>query len=43
MPFKSKKQRKFLFWKKPYLAKKWVRKYGAAPVPKAVKKAKKKK
>jgi len=28
MPFKSKKQRKFLFAKKPRLAKKWAKRYG---------------
>ena len=28
MPFKSKKQRAFLFAKKPRLARKWARKYG---------------
>ena len=28
MPFKSTKQRKYLFAKKPTLAKKWAKKYG---------------
>ena len=28
MPFKSKAQQKFLFAKKPKLAKKWAKKYG---------------
>lgn len=28
MPFKSAKQRKFLYPKKPKLAKKWAKKYG---------------
>lgn len=28
MPFKSVKQRKFLYAKKPKLAKKWAKKYG---------------
>jgi len=28
MPFKSKKQRKYLFANKPKLAKKWTKKYG---------------
>jgi len=28
MPFKSKKQRTFLFAKKPTIAKKWAKKYG---------------
>ena len=30
MPFKSVKQRKYLFANKPSLAKKWVKKYGSA-------------
>jgi len=29
MPFKSVKQRKWMFANKPKLAKKWVKKYGA--------------
>lgn len=29
MPFRSKKQRKYLFANKPALAKKWAKKYGA--------------
>lgn len=33
MPFKSVKQRKYLFAKKPALAKKWVKKYGAKVKP----------
>jgi len=28
MPFKSLKQQKFLFMKKPKLARKWAKKYG---------------
>lgn len=28
MPFRSKKQRKYLFANKPALAKKWAKKYG---------------
>lgn len=28
MPFKSARQRKYLFAKKPKLAKKWAKKYG---------------
>jgi len=28
MPFKSKSQQKYMFAKKPKLAKKWVKKYG---------------
>lgn len=38
MPFKSEKQRKFLYANKPKLAKKWTKKYGS----KIVKKKKKK-
>jgi len=34
MPFKSIKQRKYLFAKKPGLAKKWVKKYGSKIVKK---------
>lgn len=29
MPFKSKKQRRWMFENKPKLAKKWVEKYGS--------------
>lgn len=29
MPFKSVKQRKYMFAKHPAIAKKWVKKYGA--------------
>ena len=29
MPFKSEKQRRYLFKNKPALAKKWTRKYGS--------------
>ena len=29
MPFKSEKQRKYLFAKKPTIAKKWSKKYGS--------------
>ncbi len=28
MPFRSEKQKKFLFAKKPKIAKKWAKKYG---------------
>ena len=38
MPFRSEKQRKYLFAKKPTIAKKWSKKYGS----KIVKKRKKK-
>ena len=39
MPFRSEKQRKYLFAKKPAIAKKWSKKYGS----KIIKKRKKKK
>ena len=29
MPFKSEKQRKYLFAKEPAIAKKWTKKYGS--------------
>ena len=29
MPFRSEKQRKYLFAKKPAIAKKWTKKYGS--------------
>ena len=38
MPFRSEKQRKYLFAKKPEIAKKWSKKYGS----KIIKKRKKK-
>jgi len=28
-PFRSKKQRKFLWWKHPDIARKWTKKYGS--------------
>lgn len=28
MPFKSTKQRSYMFWKHPSIAKRWARKYG---------------
>ena len=34
MPFKSKKQRRYLWAKKPVLAKKWTKKYGSKIVKK---------
>lgn len=37
MPFKSVKQRKFMFAKHPEIAKKWVKKYGTK-IRKAAKK-----
>lgn len=33
MPFRSAKQRRFLFANKPQIAKRWARKYGAKPRP----------
>ena len=40
MPFKSEKQRRFMYMKHPEIAKKWSKKYGSKIQPK--KKAKKK-
>jgi len=34
MPFVSKKQRRFLKWKKPELYEKWEEKYGSKITPK---------
>ena len=34
MPFKSEKQRKYLFAKEPAIAKKWTKKYGSKPIKK---------
>ena len=34
MPFRSKKQRKFLWWKHPKIAKRWTKKYGSKIHPK---------
>lgn len=31
MPFKSAKQRRYLYAKKPKLAEKWTKKYGSKP------------
>ena len=39
MPFKSAKQRKFMYAKHPEIAEKWARKYGSKPVD-GLKKAK---
>ena len=38
MPFRSEKQRKYLFAKKPAIAKKWTKKYGSKIKPKKRKK-----
>jgi len=40
MPFKSEKQRRYLFKKEPAIAKKWNKKYGSKPVKKKRKKKK---
>lgn len=32
MPFKSEKQRQFMFAKHPEIAKKWTKKYGSKPI-----------
>jgi hypothetical protein len=34
LPFKSEKQRKYLWKKKPAIARKWTKKYGSKPVKK---------
>lgn len=33
MPFKSEKQRRYLWSHEPELAREWTRKYGSKPVP----------
>ena len=38
MPFRSEKQRKYLFAKEPAIAKKWTKKYGSKIKPKKRKK-----
>ena len=38
VPFRSEKQRKYLFAKKPAIAKKWTKKYGSKIKPKKGKK-----
>ncbi len=44
MPFKSEKQRRYLYANEPEIAKRWSEKYGSKPAPKKGKaKAKKKK
>jgi hypothetical protein len=35
MPFRSAKQRRFMFAKHPVIAKRWAKKYGTKPRPKA--------
>lgn len=34
MPFRSAKQRRFMFAKHPAIAKRWAKKYGTKPRPK---------
>ena len=43
MPFKSEKQRRFLWANEPEIAKKWTAKYGSNPISKQLPKKKKKK
>ncbi len=38
MPFKSEKQRRYLFKNEPAIAKKWTKKYGSKPAKKKTKK-----
>lgn len=38
MPFRSAKQRRYLFAKHPKMAKRWAKKYGTKPRPKRRKK-----
>ena len=40
MPFKSEKQRRYLFKNEPAIAKKWTKKYGIKPINKKGKKKK---
>ncbi len=42
MPFRSEKQRRYLFKNEPAIAKKWTEKYGSKPIKKKKKKKKKK-
>lgn len=43
MPFKSEKQKRYLFANEPEIAKQWASKYGTKPKPKAKAKSTKKK
>jgi hypothetical protein len=38
MPFRSHKQRRWMWANKPSMAKKWTKKYGSKPKPKSGKK-----
>ncbi len=40
MPFKSKKQRRFMYWKHPTIAKRWTAKYGSEIIKKHSKRSK---
>ena len=40
MPFRSVKQRRYLWWKHPKLARKWTKRYGSKPRPLKKKKRK---
>lgn len=42
MPFRSEKQRRFLWWKYPEIARRWTKKYGSKIVSKAAEREKKK-
>ena len=42
MPYRSEKQRRFMHWKHPEIAKRWDREYGGKIVPKKKKKKDKK-
>lgn len=41
MPFRSAKQRRYMFAKHPQIAKRWAKKYGTKPKPKGGKRKKK--
>jgi len=40
MPFKSAKQKRYMYVNHPKIAKRWSKKYGAKPIKKTVKKKK---
>jgi len=41
MPFKSERQRKFMWAKRPDIARRWTKKYGSKPQPSTKKQVKK--
>ena len=41
MPFRSAKQRRFMWWKHPKIAHRWTKKYGSKPRPKRRKRRRK--